>query len=248
LGLRALRRIALLALVSILILSAVIKAFSKLTEFLSAIPADFSAIISAGFWTIIVMLTASLAVVYITAVGVTRFRRERAREAATRKARAVTEEHISSLVRTREQLVQKTREGRPLLDEWTAEIACFVANHIRPTLTRREQLEIDKDQENIAGMINTRVQVERAENPLFETLSYDTAATASPPEEVWYYADAEDQVGPLTLDELRGTLATYSNANEVFVWCDRFSDWKQAGEVPELKVASHSRLRQVRSA
>jgi hypothetical protein len=245
---RGARRIALLALLSILILSAVIKGFSKLTEFLSVIPADFSTIISTAFWTIIAILTACLAAVYVTVIGVTRFRRERAREAATRKARAVAEAHLASLVRSREQLVQKGPNGKPLLDEWTKEIACFVANHIRPTLTRREQLELDKDQENIAAMINTRVQVERAENPSFETLPYDTAATVSPSEEVWYYADAEEQVGPLSLDELRSALATYSNAKEVFVWCDRFPDWKQAGEVPELKLALRSRLRQVRLA
>jgi GYF domain 2 len=236
---RALGRLPLLALLSILIVGALI-GFSKLTEFLSVIPADFRTII---FWALIASLSAIVAGVY-TSVGVRRLRRERAREAATLKARAATEEHLPSLVKKREQLVQKDSYGKPLLDRWTEEIAHFVADHIKPTLTRRERLELDKEQGHIAGMIDTRVQVERDENSALKTFSDDMRTTAFPPEEVWYYGDGEDQVGPVTLDELRGTLATHSNASEVFVWCARFPDWKEAGDVPELKLALHSGLRQ----
>lgn len=240
---RTLGRIPLLALLSILIVGALI-GFSKLTEFLSVIPADFRTII---FWALIASLSAIVAGVY-TSVGVRRLRRERAREAATLKARAATEEHLPSLVRKREQLVQKDSHGKPFLDKWTEEIAHFVADYIKPTLTRRERLELNKEQGYIAAMIDTRVQVERDENPALKTFSDDMRATASPPEEAWYYGDGEDQVGPVTLDELRGTLATYSNANEVFVWCARFPDWKEAREVPELKIVLHSGLRQDRAA
>jgi hypothetical protein len=238
---RALGRLPLLALLSILMVGALI-GFSKLTEFLSVIPADFRTII---FWALIASLSAIVAGVY-TSVGVRRLRRERAREAATLKARAATEEHLPSLVKKREQLVQKDSYGKPLLDRWTEEIAHFVADHIKPTLTRRERLELDKEQGHIAGMIDTRVQVERDENSALKTFSDDMGATASP--EVWYYGDAEDQVGPVTLDELREILAIYSNASEVFVWCARFPDWKEAGDVPELKLALHSGLRQDRAA
>jgi hypothetical protein len=40
----------------------------------------------------------------------------------------------------------------------------------------------------------------------------------------WFYAD-DDGLGPVTLRELKETLATFSNPEEVFVWCERFQDW-----------------------
>jgi GYF domain 2/Sel1 repeat len=54
--------------------------------------------------------------------------------------------------------------------------------------------------------------------------------------DIWYYADADGQVGPLTLQELRQELAAFSNANDVLVWCDHFTDWKPASDVPELRA------------
>jgi hypothetical protein len=51
----------------------------------------------------------------------------------------------------------------------------------------------------------------------------------------WYYADSEGHVGPLTLQELKETLATFPDARNVFVWCESFTDWKRAWEVPELR-------------
>ena len=47
----------------------------------------------------------------------------------------------------------------------------------------------------------------------------------------WYIAIT----GPLTLKELKATLTTFANANDVPVWCDRFADWKPARELPELR-------------
>ena len=244
---RGLGRILSLALLSIPIGGAVIGGFSQLTPFLSIIPADFSTIISVD-WTVIAKLSAILAGVYFTTVSVRRLRCELAREAATRKARAATEEHLALLVRRREQLVQEDRYGKSLLDKWTEEIAYFITHHIKPTLTRRERLEFAKDEANITAMINTRVKVERNENHGFKTFPDDMAAKESPPDEIWYYADSEHQLGPLTLDELREMLTSNSNANEVFVWCARFADWKQVGDVPEVKASLHPTLRQVRAA
>lgn len=56
--------------------------------------------------------------------------------------------------------------------------------------------------------------------------------------DIWYYAAANDdrEVGPLTLQELKAALAAFSNAKNVLVWCDRFTDWKLAQDVPELKA------------
>jgi hypothetical protein len=240
---RALGRIPLLALLSMLTVGA-LAGFTKLADFLSVIPADFRTTISG-------VLVSSLGIILTgvyTIIQVRRLRRDRAREAVTRKARIATEEHLDSLVRKREQLVKNDAYGKPSLDKWTEEITHFVAQYVRPTLTRRERSELDKDQADIVAIIDIRVQVERDENAALKTLSDERPATASLPEEVWYYADAEDQVGPVTLDELRGTLATYSNANELLVWCARFPEWKEAGEVPELQLVLHSGLRQDRAA
>ena len=242
--LRRLARKPFLALLSMLIVGGVIAGFSKLGEFLSVFPADFRTIISG-------LLVSSLGIILTgvyTIIQVRRLRRDRVREAATRKARIATEEHLASLVRKREQLVKNDAYGKPSLDKWTEEITHFVAQYVRPTLTRRERSELDKDQADIVAIIDIRVQVERDENAALKTFSDERPATASLPDEVWYYADAEDQVGPVTLDELRGTLATYSNANELLVWCARFPEWKEAGEVPELQLALHSGLRQDRAA
>jgi hypothetical protein len=54
--------------------------------------------------------------------------------------------------------------------------------------------------------------------------------------DIWYYADERGQIGPLTLQQLRETLATLSNAKDVLVWCDGFPDWKRAGDVSELRA------------
>jgi hypothetical protein len=186
-------------------------------------------------------------VVY-TIIGISRLRRERAREAATQKARVATEEHLGSLVKKRKQLVKKNASGKLLLDSWTEEITHFVAKYIRPTLTRLERSELDQHQADILAIIEMRVQVERAEMAASKAFSGETSAIACSSEEDWYYADAENQAGPVSLKELRGALATYSNAKELLVWCARFSDWKKAAEVPELKVALNPGLRQNRAA
>ena len=55
-------------------------------------------------------------------------------------------------------------------------------------------------------------------------------------QDVWYYADRNGQVGPLSLQKLRETLASFStaNASDVSVWHAGFEDWKFAKDVPEL--------------
>jgi hypothetical protein len=53
--------------------------------------------------------------------------------------------------------------------------------------------------------------------------------------DIWYYADQSGHIGPLTMLELKGALATVANAKDVLVWHEGFSDWKKAGEIPELR-------------
>jgi len=54
--------------------------------------------------------------------------------------------------------------------------------------------------------------------------------------DLWYFADRNERVGPLTLQELLDTLATLPNASDSLVWCDKFSDWKRAGDVAEFRA------------
>ena len=62
------------------------------------------------------------------------------------------------------------------------------------------------------------------------------ASGKSPAEDVWYYADKSGPVGPLSLQELRETLATLSNdsAHPVLVWRQGFANWKPATDVSQL--------------
>jgi hypothetical protein len=53
--------------------------------------------------------------------------------------------------------------------------------------------------------------------------------------DTWYIAVNGAQVGPLTLQELKATLVTFANANDVPVWCDRLAAWTPARDIPELR-------------
>jgi len=50
----------------------------------------------------------------------------------------------------------------------------------------------------------------------------------------WYYADQDGHVGPLVVEDLKNTLSTMPNADEVLVWSEGFRNWRKAGEVPGL--------------
>jgi hypothetical protein len=51
----------------------------------------------------------------------------------------------------------------------------------------------------------------------------------------WYIVINGTKVGPLTLQELKLTLATFSNAEDVLVWRDGLADWKSIRDLPELR-------------
>jgi hypothetical protein len=53
--------------------------------------------------------------------------------------------------------------------------------------------------------------------------------------DTWHITINGKKVGPLTLQELKATLATFANANDVPVRCDRFAEWKPARDLPELR-------------
>jgi hypothetical protein len=52
--------------------------------------------------------------------------------------------------------------------------------------------------------------------------------------DTWYFSNGKDQVGPLGLEALKATLATYDNARDLLVWRQGFAEWKRATDVPEL--------------
>jgi hypothetical protein len=50
----------------------------------------------------------------------------------------------------------------------------------------------------------------------------------------WYYSGPEGQKGPVSLQQLKNTLAAHPNADDVFIWHDSLSDWIRAGDVAEI--------------
>ena len=55
-------------------------------------------------------------------------------------------------------------------------------------------------------------------------------------EQSWYYADGGETVGPFSGDELTAKLAELQGP-ETLVYGPGFTDWRPAGEVPELRLA-----------
>jgi uncharacterized membrane protein YhaH (DUF805 family) len=55
--------------------------------------------------------------------------------------------------------------------------------------------------------------------------------------ELWHYVDQNRQtVGPLSTEALKTILLNLPDAKNALVWHAGFTDWKRAGEVPELSV------------
>ena len=55
--------------------------------------------------------------------------------------------------------------------------------------------------------------------------------------DTWHYIDDTGQVGPVSFEQLRKTLANCQNPRDVFVWRVGFPNWVRAGNVPELRAA-----------
>jgi hypothetical protein len=50
----------------------------------------------------------------------------------------------------------------------------------------------------------------------------------------WYYSGPEGQRGPVTLQQLRDTLAAHPAADDLFIWHESLSGWVRAGDVAEI--------------
>lgn len=54
-------------------------------------------------------------------------------------------------------------------------------------------------------------------------------------EAAWFYFEAGERRGPVTVEELVGRLLSASNPREVLVWREGMADWQPAGTVPEVQ-------------
>jgi hypothetical protein len=52
--------------------------------------------------------------------------------------------------------------------------------------------------------------------------------------DAWYYSTSEEQVGPITLQELKKTLPTLPNVKDVYIWHDSLPEWIRAGDLAEF--------------
>jgi GYF domain 2 len=54
-------------------------------------------------------------------------------------------------------------------------------------------------------------------------------------EEAWFYFEAGERRGPVTIEELVGALLSAPNPRDVLVWREGMADWQPAGTVPEVQ-------------
>jgi GYF domain 2 len=54
-------------------------------------------------------------------------------------------------------------------------------------------------------------------------------------EEAWFYFEAGERRGPVTIEELVGALLSAPNPREVLVWREGMADWQPSGTVPEVQ-------------
>ena len=60
----------------------------------------------------------------------------------------------------------------------------------------------------------------------------------SDPEDAWYYAVGEQQVGPVSLAEIREHVAAGRIAPSTFIWREGWENWVEARDVPEVRPAA----------
>jgi GYF domain 2 len=81
--------------------------------------------------------------------------------------------------------------------------------------------------------IDEAVSDESPEQVLTEGVT-DQHTGETPPPAVWYYAEAGRQKGPVSLQELKATLSTVSDVENVLIWSNHLPNWKRAADIPEL--------------
>ena len=61
-------------------------------------------------------------------------------------------------------------------------------------------------------------------------------------EDVWYFADSNGSIGPITLEDLQNRLKSIPWEKDVLVWSPKFSEWKKRADVVELKTPAAAPL------
>jgi len=54
--------------------------------------------------------------------------------------------------------------------------------------------------------------------------------------DIWYYANGNEPVGPMSLDDLGLIVTSLPNGGEILVWKSGFAQWQKVKSVPELAV------------
>lgn len=62
--------------------------------------------------------------------------------------------------------------------------------------------------------------------------------------DAWYYATPEEQVGPITLQELKETLPTLPNVRDVYIWHNSLPEWIRAGDLAEIVARKSAPLQE----
>ena len=99
--------------------------------------------------------------------------RQAARYTMMRQAVALTDEHLTPLLRRRAQLVTPDPYGKPRFERWHQEIDYFIDQHIAPSLTAAEQKSLARNHDRVAGTIWDRVEAAFATQPVGEEFSDD---------------------------------------------------------------------------
>lgn len=82
------------------------------------------------------------------------------------------------------------------------------------------QVALDRGHEDAAGELE-RLKKSRGE--------------AQPPQEaIWWFAEGQQQVGPMTLNDLRAEMAAGRVGDQTLVWRKGMTDWAMAGSIGEL--------------
>jgi len=95
----------------------------------------------------------------------------RRRRSLISRADFIIWQHADQLARRRAQLVRHDAYGKQILDKWLDEINHFTLHHIRPALTGREQMMLDRQRSSLMPMITADIEKAVSQRPAFVSFS-----------------------------------------------------------------------------
>jgi restriction system protein len=123
-----------------------------------------------GFLVLLVLTAGTVAVAYLVA---RLLQRAGARRTLLRKTREAVEQHLTSLVRRRAQLVKPDPYGKPQVEKWAKEISYFISQHIQPLLTPSERNALARNQDKVLSTLGSLVESAMRSQPAFQTFAND---------------------------------------------------------------------------